>query len=232
MKRKHHQGIEAVFCSPQETFKRKIESDKTTTIFCGTDYFPIKGVHRIFRKKKTFKRNVQHIFVSLGGATAVKDSLALAQILDKTLDPNIQITVVLGWTEKKTCKGLSRRVNVMAGLNDLAEVIYQSNLGIIAGGFVKFECMCIGTPIAFVSLNRHQQILSKAYAEKGHGIYLGTLKGLIQSPKHIQKLLTKFIASEQDRRAMFKRNRSLVDGRGINRIQKIIEQNIQLTKRK
>jgi spore coat polysaccharide biosynthesis predicted glycosyltransferase SpsG len=105
----------------------------------------------------------------------------------------------------------------------MAEFIAGMDLGIIAGGFIKFESMCIGTPFVLISLCAHQEKLAKKFANRGYGIYLGAIKNILAHQDRFKRKIEDFLVNETLRKEMFEKSRQLVDGKGSSRILEMVK---------
>jgi len=233
MQRRVHQplNIKGVFICPQEPFNREIENRGTVTTAKGTDYFPLAQKYTRYRQKKRFRKDVTNIGIILGGVPSKTHTLGLTRLLDNFLDKKINLHVVMGFEPGEIDPDpFSSRVYVEKNIDDMAAFIAGMDLGIIAGGFLKFEFMCIGTPFALVSLCDHQQKLARKFASKGYGVYFGDIKHLIGNQKNEARLKRKMAAlvlNEKLREEMFRNSRQLVDGQGSYRILDMVNSSIE-----
>jgi spore coat polysaccharide biosynthesis predicted glycosyltransferase SpsG len=208
-----------VFICPQEPFNSTIETRGTITIAKGTDYFPLRRVFKEYRAKKRFNGSVRHIGLILGGVPTGERVVALTRMLDDFLAKHIDIHVVTGYDPAEIDTGcFSSRVRIIKNVDNMAELISGLDLGIIAGGFIKFEFLCIGTPFLMVSLCAHQETLARRYAARGCGVYLGKMGELTANPARFEKKMNAFLANREKRETMFNNARRLVDGDGSSRI--------------
>ena len=219
MQRRVQHRINGIFICPQEPFNREITSRDTTTVIKGTDYFPLHQVFTRFKGRKKFRKDVTEIGIILGGVPAKERTMKLVQLLDSFLDKKIHLSVVMGFEPEEIDTGMfTSRVQVIKNVENMAEFITRIDAGIIAGGFIKFEMMCIGTPFLLVSLCDHQQRLALKFSARGYGIYLGDIKQLLNNQKKFQRQMESFLANETLREEMFENSRRLVDGNGSSRI--------------
>jgi len=219
MQRRVRHRVNGVFLCPQEPFNRETTSRETTTVIKGTDYFPLRRVFTQYRDKKQFRKDVKEIGIILGGVPSKTHTLELTRLMDSFLDKSINLHVVMGFEpEGINMELFSSRVHLVKNVVNMAEFIMEIDVGIIAGGFIKFEMMCIGTPFLLVSLCRHQQLLARKFAADGYGVYLGKIKDLIVNQKKSRRKTESFLANETLREKMFGNSRQLVDGKGSSRI--------------
>lgn len=219
MQRRIQHRLNGVFLCPQELFNREITSKDKTTVIKGTDYFPLQRVFTQYREQKQFREDVAEIGIILGGVPSKAYTFELVRVMDAFLDKNIHLYVVMGFEPSGIDLELSSsRVHLVKNVDNMAEFITKMDAGIIAGGFIKFEMMCIGTPFLLVSLCDHQQRLARKFAAGGYGVYLGDIKDLIANQKKFRRKIESFLANAALREEMFGNSRQLVDGKGSSRI--------------
>jgi spore coat polysaccharide biosynthesis predicted glycosyltransferase SpsG len=150
-------------------------------------------------------------------------TLQLIRLLDHFLDKTINLYAVMGYEPGEINNHrFSSRVHIEKNLDNMAAFITKMDVGIIAGGFIKFEFMCIGTPFLLISLCDHQQKLARKFASHGYGVYLGEIKNLIANPGKFQRKMESFLSNETLRKEMFENSRRLVDGQGSSRILEMV----------
>jgi spore coat polysaccharide biosynthesis predicted glycosyltransferase SpsG len=223
MKRRVQHQIRGVFICPQEPFNSKVYL-KGALVYTakGADYFPLQKKFSQYREKKHFQKKVKDIGISLGGVPEPDETRELIRLLDRFLDKEINLHVVMGFEPLKVKKdAISRKINFYENV-DMAEFIPRMDIGIIAGGFVKFEFMCIGTPFLLISRAKHQHQLAKKFSQKGFGVYLGTFKQVLSHPRAFEQKMNAFLSNNRFRKKMFENSRRLVDGKGSSRILKIV----------
>jgi spore coat polysaccharide biosynthesis predicted glycosyltransferase SpsG len=220
--------INAVWIRPQETFNKRIISWGKSTVVMGSDYFPLRADLIVSRKNKRSNRQVKNIAVILGGAPQAGIILELARLLDRQLDKKISLHVVLGFEpDQEELLAFPPRVFPLANVDKMGDFINRMDMGIIAGGFVKFEFMCLGTPFAMISLCSHQEKLGRKFSSQGYGDYWGHVENCLADPEKLKKKLFSFMADEKKRNDMSFRSRQLVDGQGIHRLFRMAESLIQ-----
>ncbi len=224
MHRFEDSGINGAVVRPQETFKRNIRSTGRTSLVKGTDFFSLRPAFLSSRGSKIFKAAVKDVGIILGGAPSLKDVSLITRLLDGSLDKDVSIHVVTGYAKTGMNKGIfSKRVKFYGEVADMAAFIRKIDLGIISGGFIKFEFMCIGTPFCLVSLNAHQDVLAKKFANDGYGIHLGNIKDIRSNPQRFYNKFEYLISSGSLRKKMFLASRKLVDGKGRERLAVLIK---------
>jgi spore coat polysaccharide biosynthesis predicted glycosyltransferase SpsG len=232
MQRRIQYPIKGVFLCPQEPFNREIESRGPTVVAKGADFFPLRQIFTRYREQHRLKKNVTDMGIILGGVPSQNYTLRLIRLLDHFLDKTVNLHAVMGFDPGEIHnQSFSARVHIEKNVDNMAAFITEMDVGIIAGGFIKFEFMCIGTPFLLVSLCKHQLELARKFAAKGYGIYLGEIKNLIANPGKFQRKIESFMYNEALRVEMFEHSRRLVDGQGSSRILEIVNALIGKVKR-
>ena len=222
------ENIARVYLCPQETFKRKIISRLNSSVIMGSDFFPLRPDIINSRKNKRWNGRVKDIAIVLGGAPQIKKNLNLIRLLDRLIDNSVTFHVVSGFEQTPSTRvSFSTRINSLNNVDTMGDLISRMDMGIIAGGFVKFEFMCIGTPFAMVSLSSHQEVLTRKFSARGYGDDWGPVEGCLADPEKLQEKAVAFIADEKKRAVMFARSRRLVDGLGSCRILRLAKGLIQ-----
>lgn len=220
--------IAGVYVRPQETFKCKIISGVKSTVVMGSDFFPLRPEILTSRNNKRGNRQVKDIAVVLGGAPQMGRNLDLIQLLDRLIDKSLSLHVVQGFEQTPSVRpSFSDRIIPLGNVDSMGALIGRMDMGIIAGGFVKFEFMCIGTPFAMVSLSSHQKELARKFSTQGYGDDWGPVEGCLANPDKLKRKALAFIADEKKRAAMFARSRRLVDGQGSRRLLRMAKGLIQ-----
>jgi spore coat polysaccharide biosynthesis predicted glycosyltransferase SpsG len=223
MQRRLQYPINGVFLCPQEPFNWEIESRGATVVAKGTDFFPLRQIFAQYREQHRFKKNVNNMGIILGGVPSKTYTLQLIRLLDHFLDKTVNLHAVMGFDPGEIHnQAFSSRVHIEKNVDNMAAFITEMDMGIIAGGFIKFEFMCIGTPFLLVSLCHHQQKLARKFASKGYGAYLGEIKHLIANPGKFRRKIESFLSNDILRVEMFENSRRLVDGQGSSRILEMV----------
>lgn len=228
MRRRVKHGIKGAFICPQEPFNHSLEKTGERMVFSGTDYFPLRPVFAETRVTRKFRPGVFRVGIILGGVPSKSVTLEFARQMDEILAPYVCLDVVLGYDpDEVNEKSFPGRVHFLKNVENMAAFLASLDVAIIAGGFIKFEAMCMGTPFALVSLCSHQQKLARVFAHEGYGIYLGPvgkLTGTAMNQGAFKRKMLAFIGNKSLREEIFTRSRLLVDGQGSERIAELVTQ--------
>lgn len=211
--------INGVFVCPQEPFNRIEETKNNLTVIRGTDFFPLRPEFAQCRSRKQFSPKVSTVGVILGGVPDPDYTLELVKLLDNILERQVRLKVVMGYDPGEVdTADYSSRVLFVKNVEDMAGFIAGIDVGIIAGGFIKFEMMCVGTPFGLISLCEHQQKLARKFSRHGYGVYWGSITNILAKPGNFKRKITAFLTDASLRKTIFTGSRRLVDGNGSSRI--------------
>ena len=218
---------QCIYIRPQEKYLEKIKIKNKINYLEGSNFFILNKELLNIRKKYQIKKTIKKIFFCLGGITPQKKIVKCLKFLDKNLSNKI-INVFLGQTKIEKFKSNSNIFNFYNFKDNIKKKLQDSDMGIISGGFIKFELMLIGVPFLLISLNDHQHIMSKRFSHSKDANYLGKIDKLnINNIKNNKKIL-KFINEMQLRKKISINNKVLIDGKGLERFNKILFDNLIL----
>lgn len=193
-------------------------------ILLGPKYMILRREFGELAKKKIkTKNNVKIITIISGGADKKKLVLTAARALEK-IKKNIEINLILGPAcscideVKSFVKKAGKRFNLMISPKNLIEVMRRSDLAITAAGVTLYEFASIGVPCIVVPLAKHQEDIAYNFGKERACINLG--KGL--SARKIIESTMGLLENKEARNKLAKRAKNFVDGRGMERVKKII----------
>ena len=180
------------------------------------------------KNKKTFKGS---IFLTMGGTDPQKMlKKALEQIANCKFvnhinllignESNIDITAIKEFLSKKNKKCIFLK-NVTA--KKIISSMQDSDITVTAFGTTAFESMSIGTPVIAVTHYAHQDNSAKWFDDLNTIEYLGCAeKGIKWS--NLKNKLNYLYNNQKIARNLLVRARSFIDGRGIERITKLLKE--------
>lgn len=141
-------------------------------VLCGTEYALLRpefAQWRAYSLKRREKGQLEHLLINLGGVD--KDNittLILKALSSASLPENCQITVVMGATAPWV-KAVEQQAALMpwptevkVGVNNMAELMANSDLAIGAAGATSWERCCLGLPTIMVVLAENQKLAAEA----------------------------------------------------------------------
>jgi UDP-2,4-diacetamido-2,4,6-trideoxy-beta-L-altropyranose hydrolase len=186
----------------------------------------------------------RRILVTMGGSDPENATYRIIIALSKWVDPKIHFDVIIGRKNKKynhIVKRLQRikcESRIFSDVSTISTLMARADIAIIQAGGTLWELLFMGCPIISFSLNTIQEGILAALAKKNILSYQGSMKNIQKkrntflSPK---KVLTKYniqnfifslselIHSHERREYFSKAGKKLVDGKGSQRVLKVME---------
>lgn len=170
--------------------------------------------------RKDFSR-VKDILVTFGGADPYNVTLKTIRALEK-LRGNFRITVVLGLSnpheqEIKNYTALSKsRIRVLKNVDHMGELMVEADMAISSAGSTSWELCCLGVPTLQIMLARNQMHVITHLNDRGVTTNLGWHENVTEEMIH--QVAADLMADGDQRRVMSSKGKSLVDGRGAERV--------------
>lgn len=193
-------------------------------IAAGLDYAPVSPEFRAARGRRGRERaEIGRVFVGFGASRGVRglitvlDALALAGFSG-------DVDVLLSPFHRRFEPRLARwrapfRLRVHSNVRSVAALLERADVAFGTYGNITFESLCLGVPFLVVAVKDFQLAYARRLEKQGLLVCLGrddalrsravaaTLKGL----------------GQRKRQSLSSRGRRAVDGRGIERIHRVIE---------
>ena len=190
--------------------------------------FEFAILDRRFTKEKPIqiKKKINSIIVLQGGSDTECFTPKIINSLNLLKD-NFKITVVLGpafkcWKDlEKAIKQNKKQVKVLHNVKNMPRLMSKHDMAITGGGVTLLELCSLGIPSLVVSGAPFENETALMLQRKGFGISLGYGEKL--SERKISAVTKRLLADYSKRKSMNKIGRSLIDGRGVQRIASVIE---------
>jgi UDP-2,4-diacetamido-2,4,6-trideoxy-beta-L-altropyranose hydrolase len=170
--------------------------------------------------------DVRQILVFLGGVDEFNITGQVLACLSKCeLNPESVITVVLGLNApgrtqvEQVVEKMPWPTRLLTGVNNMAELMTNSDVAIGSAGGAAWERCCLGLPSLLLVLARNQQQGTEALGKAGAAFVIGT-------PGEIPARLDVGMRLMEDSRArgrMSQRAAKITDGAGVGRVCKAME---------
>jgi UDP-2,4-diacetamido-2,4,6-trideoxy-beta-L-altropyranose hydrolase len=148
------------------------------TLLCGSKYSLLRPEFAALRSYSLERRKepkLDHLLITMGGVDKHNATGRVLQALKSTeLPANCRITVVMGTTApwlaevRQQAEQMPWSTTVKVGINNMAQLMANSDLAIGAAGATTWERCCLGLPTVLVVLAENQkmaaEILDKAQA--------------------------------------------------------------------
>lgn len=178
---------------------------------------------------KVIKDKVETILVTQGGADTYGFLPKIIGALDG-IEKDSRIDVVIGSAFKhheqleEAINKSERSFNIIYNATNMCELMQQSDLAVTAGGNTMFELACVGVP-AIVLCAEEFEVETAGRMEK-YGVVENLGFGGIVSPDRIYERIRFLMPDKSRRTGMSRRGQKLVDGRGAERVVKLMAQSL------
>nr|MDF9460370.1 glycosyltransferase [Bacillus pumilus] len=189
-----------------------------TDYFYGTPYLLLD--HEISRLKDTYevRKECKKVVISLGGSDP-------GGLLSKAVSAlfeagHLHILAVTGKASRIEEQIEGAHIQFIRHTDQLPARLAEADLAIVAGGMTLYEAVCIGVPSIVLSQVDHQAVTATRFAQKGACHHLGL--GDFVDEKDIWRAARRLSASYFLRRSIHLNGRSLIDGKGTERVKNIL----------
>lgn len=194
-----------------------------TTLLLGTRYALLRPEFLRWRARRLApRREVRRIFVSLGGADPGNETRKVLEAVAAIPDPRVRATFVVGphyehVTElRKAAQAFGPRFSVLENVQDMARVMLDADVAVCAAGSTVWELAFMGIPMVCLILSENQRAVAEGLEHSGAAINLGWSRST--TAESIAESLARLIDSPEERCALARKARALVDGRGARRV--------------
>jgi len=179
--------------------------------------------------ERAISSDVRELLVTQGGSDTYGFTPRILRTFDDmALRPHC--TVVLGpafrhYGELEEAVNASTLdLTIVRNARNIVELMWQADLAITAGGLTMFELCCVGTPSLVVCGERFEVATAERLEQAGVVVNLGFGGGLDYAalPRAVEALA----ADVEKRRRMGVRGRELVDGRGAERVVRLLRERL------
>jgi len=174
--------------------------------------------------RRTMRRRdgyIRRILVSFGGADSNNVTSKVVEAIRGLDRSDIAVDVVVG-AANPYCKSLERSCRSFPScrlhrqVENMAELMSESDLAIGGGGSTTWERCCLGLPTVFIATAEHERRVAQVCSSAGIGKYLGYYADL--SFDDIKEELERVCDQTETVRKWSEKAASLVDGLGTGRV--------------
>ena len=200
--------------------KKIINKNKNMEIYQGPEYILLNNS---FVKKNKINLN-NNILISSGGADKKNFLSKIIKILINLKDSNLNFFVIIGKGVKKNNNIFKfqnyKKIRLIKNLSNLKTYFDRCNISIITGGTVMFESISSGKATLVIKTYEHQKYAIKYFEDLSLIKNLGDIKKI-----NLEKIKTNIYSFLNNRKLIdkiFLKSTKAVDGKGLNRIKKIL----------
>lgn len=191
------------------------------TVLCGSKYALLRPEFSVLRNYSLERRKNQRlkrILISMGGIDKNNVTCQLLRALkDFNLPSDCYITIVMGdgapWLHdvQRESQDLEWVTEVLVGIDNMAQVMADSDLAFGAAGSSAWERCCLGLPTIMFVLAKNQIKIAEQLSKIGATVVVPA-EHLAQ--QYLKKLLNSLISNYDQMTDMTNIAKNLVDGRG------------------
>jgi UDP-2,4-diacetamido-2,4,6-trideoxy-beta-L-altropyranose hydrolase len=220
--------LDQTLCRSKHEYKSLV--GKNTGLLLGAQYSLLRPEFAEWRRyslHRAPRHNLRQLLLSMGGVdrdNVIGQTLTTLGTCEFLTD--IKITVVMGplspWLSQVESQASEMRhlTQVLSGVNNMAELMANSDLAIGAAGGTSWERCCLGLPSILIVLAQNQLTLARTLAG------LGAAR-LIEEKEKIQddlpRILKSLIEVPSELEAMHSISSALIDGEGALEVVKALE---------
>lgn len=203
-------------------------SGSQTRFLLGPRYALLRREFPDFRRKKS-QRNppdvpdrARRILLTFGGADSGNVTLTVVQALQQLRDLTIEITVVVGASNphrrslQEAVDSSPHSARMLLNVNNMPELMSQSDLAIAAGGGTCYELAYMQVPMFLIILAKNQERTVEAFSEAKAAVSAGWFDSLERQA--LAASLLGLIGDQKLRKNLRENAGRMVDGRGAPRV--------------
>lgn len=190
-------------------------------ILCGLSYFVINRTYPDNQKKP--EREETDILVLLGGGAGHGLTYQwLADAFDERLaGRSVSLRFILGANAPDDImSALQTRLpwaHIEAYVRDPVSAMRSSKIGIMSGGYSKYEAAYAGLPSVLLAVQDHQVEIAESFCKAGGGVYAGDGRDAAAVIAAVDQAIT-MLDSPDLAKTLSSRAGALIDGRGLDRV--------------
>jgi spore coat polysaccharide biosynthesis predicted glycosyltransferase SpsG len=197
--------------------------NSNAAFYSGTEYMVLDPIYRLMHQQEKFiDERIHTVFINLGGGNSGRYFEKVLEGL-KLWDRNLEIIGAPGyvsWGQESFARKNWGPLEFRWSREPVAPYCLKADLAITAGGLAAYEALCTGTPIVALAYDRYQQTAIRKISQKGACIDLGI--GQEFEPSSLPRILSDIDPDREKRREFSTKGRSIVDGRGAERVAQIV----------
>ncbi len=200
---------------------------KARSLF-GLKYVIVHTRFSVFRNlEKNIPEKIGRVVISMGGTDPRCIGPEIAKCLLKSgSDFKIGLILGAGFNDKDTklenmdfVRNNDGKCEIHKNLPDLAEILFNADIVICAGGITLYEACAVGTPAFVISQVEHQQQKASKVQNRGAAVNLGMWRNSVL--KEIVPTINALDIAK--RKKMSGAGKKMVDGKGLQRVVNEIE---------
>ena len=187
-----------------------------TKYFFGPTYMILRSEFERIREQTKLNQTVKKILLTFGGNP---DPNIIRKILSYFFEKNFDITIVLGPSYDNSDQfsditNRSEHFDFIYNEENISKLFSEQDIVISASGITAYELACLGIPSIFIPADEYQAKTSKEMEKLGFGINYGSWDDNLNKFDKIFSMVLDYSIREE----MYNAGRSLIDGKGVQRV--------------
>lgn len=194
-----------------------------TRLLLGTDYVLLR---REFWPWREWKREIpdvaRKVLVTLGGGDPDNQTLKVIRALQQVNVNGLEAIVVVGASNPHygeltfVAQNSGDKIRLVHNVSNMPDLMAWADLAFTAGGSTCWEIAFLGLPSAVLVVADNQREIAEGLNKAKVSRNLGWWEGVSQS--QVAKALLDLSGDQRERLRMSRNGRTLVDGRGVERV--------------
>ena len=200
-------------------------TQNVTRKYLGPKYITLRpefaGMDVVLRQ---IHENVTSILLCFGGGDEFNVTGRVLRILDQL---DVKVTAVLGpgFKGEINVTGMKNPPTIVRNAYNMKELLLQADVAITAGGSIQYELAITGTPALIIPLNDHQIENADGFVRRG-SVMRTDVHSAVRDEEILQAV-RKLLEDYSLRKHMSKAGKKITDGKGVQRMAKIIADFVQ-----
>ncbi len=214
------------FASPERY--QRLYQGRQTACYVGSTYVPIRP--QFLRRDYQVRPEVKKVLVTTGGA----DPYNLAVCVTKAIwRENCDYYLVAGrfnrhLEELRAWETVCPQVHVCVDVKEMASLMRECDLAITAGGTTVYELAAVGVPFVCFSYAENQEALTRYMGEKDIACYAGAYhKNSRETIAKLAECAGRLWEDYELRKSYKEKEQNLIDGRGAERIARLLTESME-----
>jgi UDP-2,4-diacetamido-2,4,6-trideoxy-beta-L-altropyranose hydrolase len=197
-------------------------------LLLGTKYAMVRPEFTRERsREKTIPPVAGKVLVTFGASDPENVTSMMIRCLQMLRIPDLHAKVVIGpahphaYVASEVTASSGGTIEILRNVQDMAEVMAWADMAVSAAGSTCWELACVGVPFMVIILAENQAAIARGLAESGNGVNLGWFSEVKaeMAARHIEE----FMMDREKRLLLSKNVRTMVDGRGAERVVRAIK---------
>ena len=202
-------------------FQKYLIDKNRTKYFKGPKFILLRSEFSLNKEKFYLNKKVKKILIIFGGND---ENNITKKILKNFMDKKYNITIIIG-PSYKYLKNIERlisnsKIKLYQNKKNIANLLVKQDIVISSAGITAYELASLGIPSIFMPMDKYQMKTAREMESNGFGINYGYWNN---NYKKLDEMICT-ISDYDIRKKMSKCGKKLVDGKGLERIVKKIEQ--------